>query len=307
MQITNYPQIFTLGHKAIIDIFKTPVVVEEKIDGSQFSFRLNLDGSCEAKSKSCSIVLESKENIPKIFLPAVQTMMGLAHKLKPGWTYRGEALYRPKHNTLAYSRIPTGGFILFDIDDGNQNFLSRSEKEAEAERLGLEIVPAMFQGQVLSFDSLVNFLQEESCLGGVKIEGFVVKNYEMFVEQFKTVMIGKYVSESFKEKHNKEWKVGTDFIQSIIINHRTEARWDKAVQHLRDEGVLQDAPEDIGPLLKELQADVLKEEGEEIKEKLFKKYWKEIIGGVCKGFPEWYKEKIAKQSFVEEEEICTVS
>jgi hypothetical protein len=34
----SYSSIFNLGHKAVADIFKTPVLCEEKVDGSQFSF-----------------------------------------------------------------------------------------------------------------------------------------------------------------------------------------------------------------------------------------------------------------------------
>ena len=34
---------------------------------------------------------------------------------------------------------------------------------------------------------------------------------------------------------------------------RTEARWRKAVQHLREEGRLERSPKDIGALLVELQ------------------------------------------------------
>ena len=34
----SYPQIYNLGHKAIAGIFDDDVLIEEKIDGSQFSF-----------------------------------------------------------------------------------------------------------------------------------------------------------------------------------------------------------------------------------------------------------------------------
>jgi ATP-dependent RNA circularization protein (DNA/RNA ligase family) len=36
--ILSYPSIYALGHRAIRELFDGPVVVEEKIDGSQFSF-----------------------------------------------------------------------------------------------------------------------------------------------------------------------------------------------------------------------------------------------------------------------------
>src|SRR5712672_2755316 len=34
----SYPSIYNLGHKAIQDLLTGPVLVEEKVDGSQFSF-----------------------------------------------------------------------------------------------------------------------------------------------------------------------------------------------------------------------------------------------------------------------------
>lgn len=33
----SYPSIYALGHRAIVDLLKGPVFIEEKIDGSQFS------------------------------------------------------------------------------------------------------------------------------------------------------------------------------------------------------------------------------------------------------------------------------
>ena len=36
--IHSYPSIYALGHKAVADIFNEPVLVEEKVDGSQFGF-----------------------------------------------------------------------------------------------------------------------------------------------------------------------------------------------------------------------------------------------------------------------------
>lgn len=97
MDIINYPSIFAIGHKAIADIFTTDVVVEEKVDGSQFSFRKNEDGSWSARSKGRALV---DGNIQKLFIPAIDTFKGLMPKLIPGLVYRGEAICKPKHNTL---------------------------------------------------------------------------------------------------------------------------------------------------------------------------------------------------------------
>jgi len=38
MRLNSYPSIYNLGHHAIATLLDAPVLVEEKVDGSQFSF-----------------------------------------------------------------------------------------------------------------------------------------------------------------------------------------------------------------------------------------------------------------------------
>ena len=45
---------------------------------------------------------------------------------------------------------------------------------------------------------------------------------------------------------------------------RTPARWNKAIQHLRERGLLEDSPRDIGLILREIPEDVLKEDAADI-------------------------------------------
>jgi hypothetical protein len=109
-------------------------------------------------------------------------------------------------------------------------------------------------------------------------------------------MKAKVVREDFKEVHAGEWGKANpsskDVVGAIIEAYKTEARWNKAVQHLRDEGRLLEAPQDIGELIKAVNNDVLDEEKEVIKEILFKHYWKDISRGITSGLPEWYKRKL---------------
>lgn len=296
MSIPAYPSIYAIGHKAIADIFTTEVVVEEKVDGSQFSFMWREDGSWVARSKGQELI---DGNINKLFAPAVETFKQLLPKLIPNVIYRGEALCKPKHNTLEYGRIPTGGVILFDVEANGQNFLSPEEKREHIHSLGLEVVPVLYKGKIDDFEQFKRLLEMESYLGKCKIEGIVVKNYNLFTYD-KKVMIGKFVSEAFKEKHNKDWKNSnpgsSDIIGNLIEIYRHENRWQKAVQHLQESGQLLGEPKDIGLLMKEISTDILKEEEDNIKEALFKWAWKKIIAGATRGFPEWYKENLAKSS-----------
>lgn len=292
----SYPKVFAIGHRAIADLFKGPVTVEEKVDGSQFSFQVNSDG-LDIRSRGATIHVDAPE---KMFAKGVDSIVNLAPYLREGWTYRVEYLQKPKHNVLAYDRVPNGNIILFDIDMDDECYLTRNEKEIEAARLGLEIVPLMADNiKVTSPEQLLEFLTRTSILGGA-IEGIVVKNYKQFGED-KKVLMGKFVREEFKETHNKEWKANNpsigDVVDRIIATLRSEVRWQKAVNRLRDAGQLEHSPRDIGKLIKEIQHDVSAEETDFIQKKLYEYAAPHIIRASSAGAPEWYKEQLLRSAF----------
>lgn len=301
MKLHSYPKIFNLGHPAIDALFNGAVVVQEKIDGSQFSFGV-VDGELFCRSKGADVHLETKDSN---FRPAVDTAIRLwkAGLLIEGYTYRGEAVARPKHNTLTYGRAPAGGVILFDVDTGLERRVSDPDELArEAKRIGLEYVRTFFAGVVRSLDDLRALLDGESALGG-KREGLVIKNYGQWSDKDGKMLMGKIVSEEFKETHRADWgtrhPTRTDMIETLIAQYTTERRWEKSVERLRDNGVLEHSPRDIGKLINEIPADVLAECEHEIREALFKHFWPQIKRGVTRGFPQWYKARLeASQTFV---------
>jgi hypothetical protein len=298
----SYPSIFALGHRAIKELFYDDVLCEEKIDGSQFSFG-RFDGELKCRSKGATLNIDYPE---EMFSVAVETAKLL--NLRDGWTYRAEYLLKPKHTVLAYDRVPDRNLILFDVNTGEEEYMSYKDKQREADRIGLEVVPILFEGKVDSPEKLLSFLEKTSILGGQKIEGIVVKNYHRF-GQDKKVLMGKYVAEAFKEIHNGEWKKANpsmkDVIQSLIIALKTPARWNKAVQHLRERGLLTDSPRDIGTLIKEVHIDIEKECQDEIKDKLYRYAIPNIKRGVVSGVPEWYKEELMKKQFTEPDDLLT--
>lgn len=294
--IHSYPSVYAIGHKAIEGIFNGPVIIEEKVDGSQFSFGV-VDGELMCRSKGKQLLLDAPE---KMFTRAVETAKTLACHLRPDWVYRCEYLEKPKHNTLAYDRVPIMHLIGFDICPGLEEYLSPNEKRAEFIRLGLECVPLLYDGEVTGFEMFSDFLQRDSVLGGCKVEGVVVKNYSLFTGE-KKVAMGKYVSEGFKETHAGDWKQRnpsqSDILTQLIEQYRTDARWQKAVQHLRDAGSLEGSPRDIALLIREIPADVRKECEAEIKELLFAHFWPKMQRGITAGFADWYKAELAKAAF----------
>ncbi len=292
----SYPKIYNVGHKCVLDIFQSECTIEEKIDGSQFSFGKFGD---EIKIRSKGVEMDWLEP-EKMFSVAKAAVVGVADKLRDGYTYRAEYLRIPKHNTLAYERVPTNNLIIFDISPGEEQYLHHSDKKVEAERLGFECVPLLHNGTITNADEIKTFMERVSILGGQKIEGIVIKNYAMFGPD-KKVLMAKHVSEDFKEIHNTDWKERNpgraDIIDVIITALRTPARWAKAVQHLKERGELEGTPRDIGKLIKEAQSDLKEECHEMIKQQLYDWAAGKIASGATRGLPEWYKEELLKQQF----------
>lgn len=297
--IPSYPSVFALGHKMIADLFTGPIVVQEKYDGSQFSFMLGPDGEAVCRSKGKDQVPGAIDNMFLQAYEVVETLRVLG-QLQPGWIYRCEYLSEPKHNTLVYGRRPSGCLVLFDIEIALQTFWPADEVAEEAVRIGLEPCATLAESDLYNMDWLGKLLETESSLGGTQVEGVVIKNYRLFTAE-KKIAIGKYVSERFKEIHSADWRkrnpTGKDVVQALVEALRTPARWEKATQHLRDAGALEGSPRDIGNLIREVKADVLKEGEDFIKKELWRHYWPQIERGIVGGLPEWYKTRLAQEAF----------
>lgn len=307
----SYPSIFALGHRALVDLLTVPVLVEEKVDGSQFSFgRFHVENTngeawnpdeLKVRSKGCAMIPDAPE---KMFIKAVESVKSRWDLLHPGWTYRCEYLAKPKHNALTYDRVPNGHLIVFDVNTDHETYLSPVEKAVEAARIGLECVPLLFTGRLEKIEEFRAFLDTQSVLGGQKIEGVVVKplDYNLFGQDKKVVM-GKFVSEVFKEVHAREWKASNphskDILSMLGDTYTSQARWNKARQHLQESGRLEGSPRDIATLMKEIPEDIKKECEAEIKEKLFAWAWPNIRRMTTQGVPEWYKDQLLRQQFEE--------
>jgi hypothetical protein len=325
----SYPSIFNLGHRAIADLFSVPVIVEEKVDGSQFSFGLieelpaqdpaysfgitnpGLPQTYELRVRSKGAVMHP-DAPEKMFNHGVNAVKQILPLLHPGWTYRGEYLAKPNHNALAYDRVPTGHIVLFDINTDDETYLSPAEKAEEAQRLGFECVPVLYSGQIPGISPAEkiqyfrSFLDTTSMLGGQKIEGVVIKplNYNLYGPD-KKCLFGKFVSEAFREVHKRSWKetnpTNGDIIQQIGADYCTAARWNKAIQHLRDAGKLMEDVKDIGNIIREVPADVFAECEQEMKDRLWKHAKPHITRQLTRGLPEFYKDRLLRLQFEREE------
>lgn len=300
--IYPYPKVYQVGHRAIQNLFDGPVVVEEKVDGSQFSFGM-IDGELQCRSHGKELNLHAPE---KMFAKLVNHIIYIQDRLVPGITYRGEYLEKPKHNVLAYDRVPNNYFIGFDImfPDPEDYVTKHHVKVAEFENIGFECVPLLYEGEISDMEMFKKLLETTSILGGQKIEGVVVKNYNQ-MSLDKKVCMGKYVSEKFKEVATKDWKdrnpTSGDIVQELGMKYKSVARWQKAIQHLQEAEKIEGSPKDIGLLVHEVQKDIEQECADEIKEALFDYAYPKIKRIVTSGLPEWYKEQLLKSAFMEVE------
>jgi hypothetical protein len=284
--ITAYPKVHTLGHREIRDLLNGPVTVEEKVDGSQFSFGVR-NGVLVCRSKGQELNMASPE---KMFARAIAACQALQNSLVDGWNYRGEYLDKPKHNALSYERVPLNHIAIFDIQNRSGEYIQREAMELIVRDLGFEAVPLLATGMVNSAERLKGLFETTSFLGGAKIEGVVVKR------RTGNLALGKFVSDAFKEVHQKNWKskpLRPGVVGQLITAYQCKGRWQKAVQHLAERGKLDESPVDIGALIKEVHADIKLECEDEIKQLLWDGFSKEILSGSTTGLAQWYKAKLA--------------
>lgn len=291
----GFPKIWALGSPQAARIFNGRVEITEKIDGSQFNFGKSQEGELILRSKGAA---QSPATPDKLFRPVVDWVLSIQDKLPEGLMFHGETLCNVRHNTLQYARVPKGNFMLYGISDKHGFSNAFEQLQHWAETLGCETVPLLgfYEITEMTENLIKQLMDRDSDLGGCKPEGFVIKNYAesyLLGGQFIPVLAAKFVSEAFKEQHKMEWKTGKDHLEEMKQSFRTEARWRKAIQHLRDDGKLQYAPQDIGPLMKELSEDFLTEEAETIKNLLWNYYKKDFVRAAVGGFPEWYKTQLA--------------
>jgi RNA ligase-like protein len=290
--IHGYGKVWNLSHSAVRDLFLGPVEVQEKVDGSQFSFGVDATtGELICRSKGADAIGVN------LFAPSVDhaTQLHQAGKLVPGWVYRGEALQKPRHNALTYSRVPHGHIALFDVEhQGEGSWVPHHELEAIAEALGVEAVPHFGTWPAgTSYTELQRLLERESFLGGVLVEGVVIKARGRFGVDGKPLM-GKLVRPEFRElnksAHGKEHIHA--IIHAIARECGTPERWAKVVQHLRERGELEGSPRDIGKLCEELHRDIEVECKEHIGQRLMEWALKDVKRGALQGFPDWYKTQL---------------
>lgn len=310
--ISAYGKIIPLDNgKVSKGVLDGACVIQEKIDGSQVSFRIELvdtpDGMYQHQLPIP--VVRSKNQVVqhgnKMFQMVLDWVESNVDQLNPHYIYRGEAVTSLKHNTLKYERVPAGGVVVYDIfDEEGDYMLAPSEVEKECRRLGIEAVRTYIDNAPTDVSYLKACIEHGiPQLGGKQIEGVVVKRYDLpdpsswaNTSDKQGFLKLKLVSDSFKEIHHTTWKAnnpnGRDVVSNLVEVYGTDARLAKAVQHLRDDGELEGTPKDIGKLIGEVARDLTEECEAEIKEALWKHFGRQIIRSCANRMPNYYKTEV---------------
>jgi hypothetical protein len=297
-------EIIYIGKQKVMGLstdIKTYIVKGLLCHNSQIAFGL-INNMLHIRSKGSKLYQDNPEKMFKEGIDYIASIQGL---LPEGIVFYGEYLKKPKHNTLVYSRVPRNHIILFGAKSfGKDLYLPNFQEYAEV--LNLEVVPVA-RVNITSPDDLKAFMDLDSVLGGTKREGVVVKNYGrkfLLGGQPMPMMCGKFVSEQFKEVHKNRWgkeETGKGRFETFCESFHTEARWQKAVQHLAEKGELENSPRDIGKLMKEINIDIEEEEKADVMEYLWNEYKRDIFRAATRGAAEWYKTQLLNRSFSKEE------
>lgn len=300
--LPHYNKVLQLGDPNLEMLLEGPIIVEEKVDGSQLRF-----GWMNNKFMLGSHRKDYDDLVPpdKMFRKASDYLESLGWEKFPKDTVLyGEYLQKPRHNTNMYERVPTNNIMLFDGYSLDENrWLTLGEIREIADLLEIDEPFVMWEGEGKEFTlEMAEALNKRiSYLGGATIEGIVIKNYAQAggdrFHQGPHFACGKYVRDSFKEENKSNWAGQRDIVSQIVARFKTTARWEKALNHASENGSLVNNMKDMKLLLDELERDLLEECESSIKEMLWQHYQRDIIKGVRSGMPEWYKQRLLEEQF----------
>jgi hypothetical protein len=288
--IPDYGKVYALGtnweHEGILD---GEVIVEEKIDGSQFSFSVGLKGELAFRSRGKQLA----EGDYADFKPVIEAVRHAPLPiLSCPYVVRGEFLRSPRHNVIEYKRIPMHHLMVWELETEQlPKILSRRFRmESWCEMAGLECTPLLYQGRISGLDDIQKLTAGcESILGG-PIEGVVIKSV-CGTKRAKVVM------DAFREttKQPKARPTDTDFAAALGRQYSTPMRWEKAVHRLREAGEISGSPKDIAALVREIQSDMWLECEPQINAALAERHRKQVSAGAVEGFAQWYLKRLARK------------
>ena len=252
--------------------------IQEKIDGSQFSFSAHADEAGERRMTfTCGNSERTRDAV--MFKKAIDVLMLSRDVFALDWVYHAEMLTSKRQNIVDYDRMPPRFVVIYDITPV-EGYLGIEDIASEAQRIGLEHVPALYHntiaqalgpgGEVNPHEKCLELVQaidrgEIKSMFGGKPEGVVLKCPGFVDPRGKLVNVKtKYVTPQFEEvRHLKKPAKTKQSIDEFLIwvgaHFDLPARFAKGRQHLAVRDIL-DGPEYLVLLRAELDLDLIKEQ-----------------------------------------------
>lgn len=219
------------------------IVVQEKIDGANFSIRYDAENDTIA-AFSRKNTLDFSNNLRGAWQWAQKLDKTLVKDiLKTNLILFGEWLVP---HTIVYPQDKYQNAYFYDVYDVDaKQYLQQDTVKDIVARLGLVYVPVFYSGEFQSWEHIQKFVGRTD-LGGEHGEGVVVKNMSRINDpNTRLPFYTKIVGEKFSEKKaikpkviDPEKMVERERLQSLVETVVTEGRVTKLVHKMVDEGII---------------------------------------------------------------------
>lgn len=249
------------------------IVIQEKIDGANFSIRFNSErDSIASFSREDKLSLGNSlrgawEWSQRLEKDTVKSVLSDRLVLFGEWLCPHTILYPEEKYQTAYF------YDVWDLE--RQQYLPQYEVESIIEQLGFHYVPVLYKGEFISWEYVKSFVGQTG-LGGSQGEGIVVKNMTKLNDPNANYPFClKIVGEAFREtkavkglvkKLDVEEAERKERLRSTLDSVVTEARVRKLVHKMVDKGLIPEnwGKKDLGTISKKIGSvvyeDCLKEE-----------------------------------------------
>lgn len=185
----------------VADFLRGNVIAEEKIDGANLGISFGSDGQLRFQNRgnylhgSLTGQWESLRGWAAARLPAFLEHLGAGLIVFGEWCYAT--------HSVRYSELPDW-FVMFDVfDTGTEIFWSTRRRNELAVKLGLTVVPKVFEGHA-TLPALTGLVAEPSAYAGGAREGIYLRREEGdFLEAR-----AKLVNPEFTQAIGEHWSRG---------------------------------------------------------------------------------------------------
>jgi hypothetical protein len=153
--------------------FRTPVVVEEKLDGANVCLWLD-DGQVRVASRGGVEAMDRAGQLGRLRAWGAQRHQALMELLSCGWVGYGEWLWL--QHSVRYDSLPDW-LVLLDLWSGSTEMVGIDLRDARAAAADLAVPPRLFEGVLGTPESLLGLLGR-SAFGDETMEGVVLRRLD---------------------------------------------------------------------------------------------------------------------------------